>query len=107
MWELVEEVRKILNDHDLWPEEIWDEVCEDKVRNELKVLKYEIEGDWKHDHLYSTCLVGDYLDAKGIKYTHIENVTYQDGSDWYKAVHVYILKEGAELWGACIKDATI
>lgn len=96
MRELVEEIEKILKDHDLWPEEIWDEVCEDGAYNKVKVLKYEIEGDWKHDHLYSVYLVGDHLDKKGIKYTHIENVTYQDGSDWYKAVHVYILKEGVE-----------
>ena len=46
-------------------------------------------GDWKHEHAFT-----DYLMSQVIGYElhHIE-VTEEDGSDCYSAVHYYVTKE--------------
>ena len=52
------------------------------------IVCIEIEwGDWKHDHLYCQHLMGE----KGYKLLH-EQLTEEDGSDCYSAVHTYIPK---------------
>ena len=86
MNELIRELQQIFDQHRLWVEEIW----EDQPR----VIKYEIRGDWKHDHLYSDCLVRDYLTARNIPFYKMERVTEEDGSDWYRSIHIYLLLGG-------------
>ncbi len=55
-------------------------------RNIESVILISIDGDWKHDHGYL-----DYLMAeKGYKKVG-EEVTNEDGSDWYESVHTYVI----------------
>lgn len=44
-------------------------------------------GDWKHDHMRLDCLMNDNFNVLA---TTI-NVTEEDGSDCYSAVHFYVL----------------
>ena len=65
-----------------------DIMCEVCV-SDTEILIETWWGDWKHTHLRLQWLVGEYLDSKGIKYSHTENVTEEDGSDCYSAYHVW------------------
>lgn len=45
----------------------------------------DVDGDWKHSHLYC-----DYLMEKHLGYKLLySEVTEEDGSDWYRADRVY------------------
>ena len=90
---LIEAIEKLLNDHDLWVENIW---RDDETETTPMMIRYEIDGDWKHDHLYSEYLIENYLKEKGYFATRGgEDVTFEDGSDWYKAIHtILIIKVG-------------
>ena len=46
-------------------------------------------GDWKHDHLRTKWIVADVFTELGLadKYTITEDVTEEDGSDTYSAIH--------------------
>ena len=48
------------------------------------VVEIEIDGDWKHDHLATDWLMGQI----GFKKTN-EDVTEEDGSDWYTSIHEF------------------
>lgn len=51
-------------------------------------LVFEVDGDWKHDHLRFDHLVGDMLDKKGIDYTITNGEVLDDtGCDWYDGTH--------------------
>ena len=51
------------------------------------VVKFFIDGDWKHDHLYADELVKRLYGAKA---TVCDEEEVEDtGSDWYSSVHVY------------------
>lgn len=45
-------------------------------------------GDWKHEHLCAKWIAGEVLDTLGLKYTITSQVTEEDGSDCYSAIHV-------------------
>lgn len=49
------------------------------------VVKVEISGDWKHEHLRLKLLVMDNLPVK----YHREYVIEEDGGDWYTAIHEF------------------
>ena len=51
-------------------------------------------GDWKHDHLFAKMLASEVLNALGLKYTITEQLTEEDGSDCYSAIHVIRVCEG-------------
>lgn len=67
---------------------IYADVSEDSNEDYGHVIRVLIEwGDWKHDHLWCEDLMG-YLD-----YTEIDSqVTEDDGSDTYSAVHRFAKK---------------
>lgn len=46
-------------------------------------------GDWKHDHLRTKWIVEEVLDMMGFsgQYTITDDVTEEDGSDTYSAIH--------------------
>lgn len=71
---LAEKTEKILGN------EIWFDIYE-IFENAIAI---EIRGDWKHDHLRA-----DYLMGQNGFTLLKEWVTEEDGSDWYKSVHVY------------------
>lgn len=51
-------------------------------------LVFEVDGDWKHDHLRFDNLVSDMLDKKGIDYTITNGEVLDDtGCDWYAGTH--------------------
>ena len=51
------------------------------------VLMCEFSGDWKHDHLFCEYIAKEWLDENGLHGVLREEVTEEDGSDWYGAVH--------------------
>ena len=76
---MVEKIQKVLDDNDLFG----------SVYNhkDLPIIYVEINwGDWKHDHLRTKCL----LESIGCVYAG-EDVTEEDGSDCYSAIHTYIV----------------
>ena len=58
------------------------------------LLKIRIDwGDWKHDHLWCDYEVENFLKSKGHEViSHDTEVTEEDGSDTYSAIHSYIIK---------------
>lgn len=55
---------------------------------ELPVIEAEISGDWKHDHLRAKWIVKEQFP----EFTYIgEQVTEEDGSDWYSAIHRWVV----------------
>lgn len=59
-------------------------------------LVIDIEGDWKHDHLYLDTLVRDFFADKGLTVISYSYVTEEDGSDYYRANHCYKFDKPAE-----------
>ncbi len=52
----------------------------------------DIDGDWKHDHGYV-----DYVMRQVFGYElHHEDITEEDGSDWYASTHYYVTKDMME-----------
>ena len=50
-------------------------------------------GDWKHDHLWCDYEVENFLKSKGHEVvSHDTEVTEENGSDTYSAIHSYIIK---------------
>lgn len=50
-------------------------------------------GDWKHDHLWCDYEVKNFLKSKGHEVVSYDTqVTEEDGSDTYSAIHSYIIK---------------
>lgn len=76
--ELPEEemIDKYLSDNELYPVEIY--------RKGL-FLQVSGDGDWKHFHIWLRILM-EYLGYKQIA----ENVTEEDGSDWYGSEHYFL-----------------
>lgn len=53
-------------------------------------------GDWKHEHLRCKWLAEEFFLGKGIEANIQTEVTEEDGSDCYSAVHRFYLKNGKE-----------
>ena len=67
------------------------------VYNDYCGLCIEVNwGDWKHDHLFVKWTVDEVLEKMGFKgkYTVTEQVTEEDGSDTYSAIHVIKFRWG-------------
>lgn len=52
------------------------------------IVNVLINGDWKHDHRWGDVLMG-YLGYKKVN----EEVTEENGSDWYGSIHRYVLAQ--------------
>ena len=75
-------------------------------------LGFEIDGDWKHDHLFADYLVEEWCKEKGfvlIKST--EEVTRDSESDDYGAYHEYFIsldqKKGNDIKHALVGDSSV
>lgn len=81
MWEKAEEIEKMLEENHVW--------ASVHPHYELPVIQVEINwGDWKHEHMRTDWLIAEkceWLSKIG------EQVTEEDGSDTYSAVHNYII----------------
>lgn len=82
---LMNKVAKALNSNKLYPD-IWP-----IGKNSFAV--FISWGDWKHDHLYADKIIEDTLN--GIDFSIEKEITEEDGSDTYSAIHnvtIYPLK---------------
>ena len=53
-------------------------------------------GDWKHEHLWCKIMAEKFFQGKGL-YVNIQtDVTEEDGSDCYSAIHRFYLRKGKE-----------
>ena len=52
------------------------------------IVNVSINGDWKHEHGWGDVLMG-YLGYKKVN----EEVTEENGSDWYGSIHRYVLAQ--------------
>ena len=77
-----------LKKHDVYPEDGTFSNSDSSLYDlDLELL---IEGDWKHDHLYTEHLIDDFCEQKGLGVIRhdVEEVGESD-SDWYKAWHYW------------------
>ena len=77
-----------LKKHDVYPEDGTFSNSDNSLYDlDLELL---IEGDWKHDHLYTEHLIDDFCKQKGLGVIRhdVEEVGESD-SDWYKAWHYW------------------
>ena len=75
----VERIEKYLSDNEVYP-------CDTNIEGDYVVVDIDW-GDWKHEHLWCTDLMGF------IGYCEVnEVVTEEDGSDCYSAKHYYLKK---------------
>ena len=82
---LKRKIEKICND--FWAYEYATAV--DDLNDEIS-LAYEVEGDWKHDHLRFQNAVLNMLYEEGYEdVNHYEDVIDDDGSDTYRAIHTF------------------
>ena len=82
MYDTLEEIGLMFQDAHLWAEPYGMK----PYMNTFEV-SFEIDGDWKHDHLYADKLVKDRYGKKLISTISVENG--QSDSDDYSAIHTY------------------
>lgn len=75
--EIEANVYKILEANNVWVNYI-------SFHLTLPLMYVEVKGDWKHDHLRCKFVMKEH----GFEYLN-EDVTEEDGSDFYTAVHYY------------------
>lgn len=63
----------------------FDEVFYNDLGNKIEIQVFVDRGDWKHDHLYVVHLINDTFSPDEIR----EEITEEDGSDCYSAVHIF------------------
>lgn len=85
---LENELYKILTDEDIYPNSLSVEASQDKISDiEINI---DINGDWKHDHLYCDNLVEDFLRRKKFILTHSsEEVVGDSETDSFESIHTY------------------
>lgn len=69
-------------------EKVLDELLVDTGTFEMREgqFRVEITGDWKHEHIHTNCILKEMFGCSLVS----ENVTEEDGSDYYSAIHTYI-----------------
>jgi hypothetical protein len=75
----IQEIYSTLKEEHLYPD-----LYEEKVGDEVMLAAHIEWGDWKHDHRYL-----DYVMATLGFSVYKVNVTEEDGSDCYSALHLY------------------
>ena len=74
---IVDKINDVLEKNNTYAKSVWKD-------NGLPVVYVNLNGDWKHTHLYV-----DYL-LKEIGLIKIgEKNVISDGDDWYESTHVY------------------
>lgn len=66
----------------------------EEVSNTLSI--YIDKGDWKHEHNYADYLIEEFLNNINVKYDTWKDITEEDGSDCYSAIHYYKIIEGSD-----------
>lgn len=76
---MIQNLYKELKERDLYPD-LWEE----EIGNEVMVVANVEWGDWKHEHRYL-----DYV-MEGLGFSVYKvDITEEDGSDCYSALHYY------------------
>ena len=53
-------------------------------------IEYNIDGDWKHEHLFSEHLIEKFIEEKEwVVVGTDKEITNETGCDWYGANHIY------------------
>lgn len=83
------ELYSIFNEKGIYPEYI--NCCDAKVCPDIFIeISYEIEGDWKHDHLYSEEIFENYIKNKNWVIVGTDGyITNDTLSDYYGAIHIF------------------
>ena len=76
---MIQKLYNALREKDLYPE-LWSET----INNETMIVANVEWGDWKHEHHYLDYVMGEL----GFSVYKV-NITEEDGSDCYSAVHYY------------------
>ena len=63
----------------------FNEVFHNDLGDKIEIQVFVDWGDWKHDHLRIVHLINDAFSPDEIR----EEVTEEDGSDCYSAVHIF------------------
>lgn len=88
---IAEQVVKFFDEHNHFHIEYLE--C-DKNYQELPLLIGEIDGDWKHDHLYATHLINEFCEKNGYKIIeHISQEIGESDCDWYRAEHRWLIEK--------------
>lgn len=67
-------------------------------------IEYDLEGDWKHDHLRSKYILADFFRERGLNY-NIDIDEKPSDSDWYEATYfVYVYDTNQEETVQTCKD---
>lgn len=85
---LREAIENKYNEYDLYAD-----VCVKELLGDVLIVEVDINwGDWKHEHLKAKLLMVDIADELGCRLLDsYENVTEEDGSDCYSAVHTFYI----------------
>lgn len=59
------------------------------LSNDFITIHFDLEGDWKHEHLYSTNLINEYCENNEWKITGRLEDVYDSDSDWYRSIYTY------------------
>lgn len=83
LWELANDMVDLLNDNGISSADL----VNYEFYNNLPVgmVSIEIDGDWKHDHLYADELMEENFSVFKVD----KAITEDTGSDWYPAIHTY------------------
>lgn len=73
---LEEQIRKLLDELG---------ITDDTLEMKHKEFSLKVTGDWKHEHLHTNQIIEKTFNCKLIS----EDVTEEDGSDFYTAIHTY------------------
>lgn len=76
----IKRIYEVARENNLWIDDVWE-------RNGVLFIEVE-RGDWKHEHARLDLL----MDANFNVRARTQEVTEEDGSDTYSAIHKYILK---------------
>jgi hypothetical protein len=83
----IQEIYSTLKEKHLYPD-----LYEEKVGDEVMLAAHIEWGDWKHDHRYLDNVMGDL----GFSVYKVD-VTEENGSDCYSALHLY-RKNDVNIW---------
>ena len=84
LYRLADELDKKFTAENLW--------CETYADYNNKICFHINWGDWKHDHLRADWVAREFFKALGYTIDITTDVTEEDGSDTYSAVHIIRFK---------------
>lgn len=59
------------------------------LSNDFISINFDLEGDWKHEHLYSTNLISKFCEERDWKITGRLEDVFDSDCDWYRSIYTY------------------